>query len=239
VEQIASGGKKVEVLKKVDLSIVDGIVRTAKAYGISDIIISWKAQQNTTGLFFGNIADNLLIKSRQSVIITKIIQPLNSYRHVHVVLAPNAEIENGFPTVARKMNALLKQVGHIKVLYGTQKTLDAFARMIHDRKHEFYQYRAVNDFEDRDPITKVGEDDLYLFLSGRKQTVSYDFHVDDMPRVLNKTAEFTSFVVFYPEAQKALNDSQLSEMTTPAIQENLEKVIQLKEKLTGIFKKES
>lgn len=237
-EQIASGGKKVEILKKVDLSIVDGIVRTAKAYGISDIIINWKAQQSTSNLFFGSIADNLLVKSKQSVIISKILQPLNSYKRVRVFLSPNAELENGFPLVARKLNSLLKQVGNEKNIYGLESTVEAFAKAIGDRKKEFYKYNAVANFEDSTLIDKVDEDDLYVFLSSRKQTVSFDYHIESMPRALTKSHEFTSFVIFYPESLKALNDSQLSEMTTPAIQENIEKVIQLKDKLTGIFKKD-
>jgi hypothetical protein len=55
VEQISSSEQKVQVLKKVDLSIVDGIARTAKAYNISDILISWKAQQAVGNIIFGNI----------------------------------------------------------------------------------------------------------------------------------------------------------------------------------------
>lgn len=238
-EQIASGGKKVEILKKVDLSIVDGIVRTSKAYGISDVIISWKAQQSTSNLFFGNIADNLLMKSKQAIVISKILQPLNSYKRVRVVLTPNAELESGFPLIVKKINSLMKQVGNVKMIYAEQKTIDAFSRAVNDRKREFYSYKPTAGFEDSDVLSDIEGDDLYVFLSSRKQTVSYDFHVDNMPKMLNKGNEFTSFVVFYPETQKALNDSQLGEMTTPAIQENIEKVIQLKDKLTGIFKKEA
>lgn len=239
VEQISSGDKKVQVLKKVDLSIVDGVARTAKAYSISDILISWKAQQVNSNLIFGNIADNLLVKTRQSVIISKIIQPLNTYNRVVAILTPNAELESGFNLVVKKMNTLLKQIGNHTSVYGQQKTIDAFANLIQDKKRDFYNYQLVSDYEDSEILEHVKEDDLFVFLSGRKQTVSYDFHVDNMPKILNKTNEFTSFVMFYPESQKSLSDSQITEMTVPAIQENIEKVIQLKDKIAGIFKGDS
>ncbi len=236
VEQISSGDKKVQVLKKVDLSIVDGVARTAKAYSISDILISWKAQQANSNIIFGNIADNLLVKTRQSVIISKIIQPLNTYNRIVVILTPNAELENGFNLVVKKMNALMKQLGNQTIVYGQPKTIETFASLIQDKKKEFYSYQLVTDYEDLQITDQVKEDDLFLFLSSRKQTVSYDFHVDNMPKILNKNNEFTSFVVFYPESQKSLSDSQITEMTVPAIQENIEKVIQLKDKIAGIFK---
>lgn len=239
VEQISSGDKKVQVLKKVDLSIVDGVARTAKAYSISDILISWKAQQINSNLIFGNIADNLLVKTKQSVIISKIIQPLNTYNRVVVLLTPNAELESGFNLLVKKLNALLKQIGNQTIIYGQQKTLAAFTALILDKKKDFYNYTVVNDYEDSDIIEQVKEDDLFIFLSSRKQTVSYDFHIDNMPKTLNKNNEFTSFVIFYPESLKSLSDSQITEMTVPAIQENLEKVIQLKDKIAGIFKGDS
>jgi len=236
VEQISSGDKKVQVLKKVDLSIVDGVARTAKAYSISDILISWKAQQVNSNIIFGNIADNLLVKTRQSVIISKIIQPLNTYNRVVVILTPNAELESGFNLVVKKMNALMKQIGNQTIVYGQPKTIDTFTSLIQDRKKEFYNYQMLTDYEDQEITDQVKEDDLFVFLSSRKQTVSYDFHVDNMPKMLNKTNEFTSFVIFYPESLKSLSDSQITEMTVPAIQENIEKVIQLKDKIAGIFK---
>ncbi|MES2133240.1 MAG: cation:proton antiporter [Bacteroidota bacterium] len=239
VEQISSGDKKVQVLKKVDLSIVDGVARTAKAYSISDILISWKAQQINSNLIFGNIADNLLVKTKQSVIISKIIQPLNTYNRVVVLLTPNAELESGFNLLVKKLNALLKQIGNQTIVYGQEKTLSAFTTLILDKKRDFYNYTIVNDYEDSDIIENVKEDDLFIFLSSRKQTVSYDFHIDNMPKTLNKNNEFTSFVIFYPESLKSLSDSQITEMTVPAIQENLEKVIQLKDKIAGIFKGDS
>ncbi|MES2568391.1 MAG: cation:proton antiporter [Bacteroidota bacterium] len=236
VEQISSSDKKVQVLKKVDLSIVDGIARTAKAYSVSDILISWKAQQGTGNLIFGSIADNLLVKTKQSIIISKVIQPLNTYKRINVLLSPNSELESGFNLVARKINAILKQMGNNPIIYGQSKTIDAFTTLINDKKREFYNYIVVSGFDDTDIIDNVKEDDLFVFLSSRKQTVSFDFHIDNMSKTLNKNSEFTSFVVFYPESLKSLSDSQITEMTVPAIQENIEKVIHLKDKIKDIFK---
>lgn len=236
VEHISSGDKKVQVLKKVDLSIVDGIARTAKAYSISDILISWKAQQGTGNLIFGSIADNLLVKTKQSIIISKVIQPLNTYKRIVVLLSPNSELESGFNLVVRKINAILKQMGSSTIIYGQSKTIDSFSTLINDKKKEFFNYQTVSGFDDNEIINNVKGDDLFIFLSSRKQTVSFDFHIDNMSKTLNKNSEFTSFVVFYPESLKFLSDSQITEMTVPAIQENIEKVIHLKDRIKDILK---
>ena len=238
VEQISSGDKKVEVLKKVDLSIVDGIIRTAKAYNITDILISFKAQHGASNLIFGNISENLLNKSKQAVIISKILQPLNTFKRIIVVLTPNAELENGFIRLISRLNNMLKQIGSESYIYGFQNTLDCFSYEIADKKKVFFKYKTIENFEDFDLITNPKEDDLFILVTARKQTVSYDFHVDEMAKKLNKNHEFTSFAVFYPEISKALQDGRISDMTTSSLEQNIEKVKQLTEKITGIFKKD-
>jgi Kef-type K+ transport system membrane component KefB len=236
-EQISSGDKKVEVLKKVDLSIVDGIVRTAKAYNITDILISYKAQQPTGGKLFGNIASNILLKSRQTIIISKILQPLNTFQRVVVVFSPNAELENGFRRCAIKINFLLKQLGSTIVIQGMKNTLVAFAELINDRKSVFYRYEHLATFEHFDPLTTVKEDDLYIFLSARKQTLSYEYKVDELPRRLSRQHEFTSFVVFYPDVSKAYQDT-LADIPASPIASEYVKVKELTGKLTGMFRKD-
>lgn len=238
VDQIASGDKKVEVLKKVDLSIVDGIVRTSKAYSISDILITYKPHQTSSSLMFGNIAGNLLGKSKQAIIISKILQPLNTFQRLVVLLTPNAELENGFVRSATKINHMLKQMGNNSFVYGFESTLNSFANVIGDKRKAFHNYCTIDTFEDFEPIDSVKEDDFFIFLSARKQTLSFDFHVDDMPKKLHRNNEFTSFVIIYPDISKALQDSANTEMTSAGIEHQYEIVKQFTEKLTNIFKKE-
>ena len=236
-EQIASGDKKVEVLKKVDLSIVDGIVRTSKAYNITDILISYKAQQGSSNIF-GNVAANLLAKSKQAILVSKILQPLNTFQRVIVILSPNSELENGFNRSVTKINALLKQLGSSAIIYGTVNTLSVFTTIIGDKKKAFYKYFNLEAFDDVQEVTATKEDDLFVFLSARKQTLSYDYHVDEMPKKLNKSNEFTSFIVFYPDISKALQEGRISDITSTSIDQRYVRVKQFTGKITGIFKKD-
>jgi Kef-type K+ transport system membrane component KefB len=236
-EQISSGDKKVEILKKVDLSIVDGIVRTAKAYNISDILISYKAQQGSSNLF-GNVADHLLSKSKQSILISKILQPLNTFQRIIAVLSPNSELENGFARSALKINALLKQLGSSAVIYGTTGTIEVFTGLINDKKKVFYRYVSIEDFDEIEEINNTKEDDLFVFLSARKQTLSYHYLVDEMPKKINKGSEYTSFIIIYPDILKALQEGRITDITSTVIDQRYEKVKQLTNRISSIFKKE-
>lgn len=239
VDQISSGDKKVEVLKKVDLSIVDGIARTAKAYNISDILISFKTNQGSSNLIFGkDLSTNLLVKTKQAIIISKILQPINTLQRFIVLLSPNSELENGFFRSATKINSLLKQLGVSIYVYGLDQTIRSFAAAINDKKQTFYKYMPILSFNELDIINKVKVDDLFIFLSARKQTLSYDFNLDEMPKKLNKNNEFTSFIIFYPEIPKILQNEAINNITNTSIEKNYVKVKKITEKITGIFKKE-
>ena len=239
VEQISSGDKKVEVLKKVDLSIVDGIARTAKAYNISDILISFKINQGSSNLIFGkDLSTNLLVKTKQAIIISKILQPINTLQRFIVLLSPNSELENGFFRSATKINSLLKQLGVSIYVYGLDQTIRSFAAAINDKKQTFYKYMPILSFNELDIINKVKVDDLFIFLSARKQTLSYDFNLDEMPKKLNKNNEFTSFIIFYPEIPKILQNEAINNITNTSIEKNYVKVKKITGKITGIFKKE-
>lgn len=237
-EQIASGDKKVEVLKKVDLSIVDGIVRTAKAYNISDILISYKPSQSTGNLIFGGVAENLLAKSKQSVILSRILQPLSTFERVLVVLSPNAELENGFSRACMKLQSVLRQLGSASIVYGGEGTLTEFSKAVGDRRRAFYKYVATEDFESIGLLENIRKDDLVLILNARRQTLSYNYQVDDLQRRIYKQSEFSSFVVLYPELPKALQEGRISDIASPILAQRYAKVRALTGKITGIFKKD-
>ena len=96
----------------------------------------------------------------------------------------------------------------------------------------------ILSFNELDVINKVKVDDLFIFLSARKQTLSYDFNLDEMPKKLNKNNEFTSFIIFYPEIPKILQNEDINNITNTSIEKNYVKVKKITGKITGIFKKE-
>ncbi|MEI6019920.1 MAG: hypothetical protein WCR21_02235 [Bacteroidota bacterium] len=80
---------------------------------------------------------------------------------------------------------------------------------------------------------------MFIFLNARLQTISYDYHVDDMTKRLNKSSEFTSFVVFYPDISRALHDGAFGDIGSSSIPNKYVQVKQFTGKITGIFKKEN
>ncbi len=235
-EQIVSSDTKIEILKKVDLNIVDGIVRTAKAYGASHIVISNRATNTSSNFLFGTVYNNLLAKTQQAVFLAKIIQPLNSFKRVFVVFTPNATLEPSFKRSAQKILGILKQVGNKSFIFGDEKTIEQFKKTANDKNGSFYTYTTLSAFENIDGIVskEINSDDLILIVSARKQTVSHNFAVDNLQKDLIKNLEFQSFVVLYPEVLEAALSNEFSDIASTPASENIQKI---KGRITGIFKK--
>jgi len=235
-EQIISSDTRIEILKKVDLNIVDGIVRTAKAYGASHIVISNRATNTSANFLFGTVYNNLLSKTQQAVFLTKIIQPLNSFKRVFVVFTPNATLEPSFKRSTQKIVGILKQIGKTATIFGDDKTIDQFKKTAGDKTGSFYIYNVLSSFENiSNTIEKeIVQDDLILIVSARKQTVSHSFSVDNLQKDLIKDFESQSFVVLYPEVLEATISNEFSDIASTPASENIEKI---KGRITGIFKK--
>lgn len=241
IEQASALDKKVEILKKVDLNIVDGIVRTARAYAITDIVLAYQTNSNSSNFIFGSKADQLVAKADQLIIVSKILQPFNSFKSVIVVLTPNAELEKNFKRTCLKINRILKQVGNNAIVYGEEKTIVHFQSMINDKNGGTYKYITLENFVQTEFIQNHhNNDELYLILNSRKQTVSFDYHVDNLSKELHKNYEYCSFMVMYPEnTDFTLSGNQYNDLSTVTVQENLDRIIKVKDKIKGIFKKES
>ncbi len=242
IDQYTSNDQKVEVLRKVDLNIVDGIIRTCRAYNATDILVNYKTNAvSTKDIIFGAITDSLISKSNQLLILSKIIQPLNSFSKVITILTPNSEIENGFIYAVKKINRIMKQLGRTKILYGTENTIKAYQRAVNDKNKQYYDYRIVDSFEE-DTFFKneVNDDTFFVILNGRKRTVSYDLNIDNIPRYLNKNLDYTSYVVLYPHQSDAvtLNQGmmQIDDFVAVPIEQNLSRLKRARAKLRKFLK---
>jgi Kef-type K+ transport system membrane component KefB len=240
-EQISAMDKKMEILKKVDLNIADGIARTAKAYSITDIVLAYQTNSNSANFIFGSKAEQLVSKADQFTVVSKILQPFNSFNKVVVLLTPNAELEKNYKRTCIKINRILKQVGEGSIVYGVSNSIEQFKTLINDKNSENYDYMVVDNFENFDFLDKYRSDDnLYLILNSRKQTVSYDYHIDSLPKELHKNFEYTSFIVMYPEmADINYSTNEYIEVGNIAMQENLDKIMMVKDKVKEMFKRDN
>jgi Kef-type K+ transport system membrane component KefB len=201
----------VQVVSRVDLNIASGINRAIKELLITEVIIGWNGKISAREKVFGSVLDSLLQTSEQMIMVSKIDIPLNTMKRIVVVMPPNAEVEIGFPRWVRNIKTLSKQAGANVVFFGAPKGIVHLNNKVQATKPSIEAtYNTFEDWEDFLILSReVTPDDLFVVVSARRGSVSYNFHLDQVPKQLAKHFSDTNFVIIYPEQFTSSNRNQL------------------------------
>ena len=192
---------EVEIMSRVDLNVAGGIVRAVKDLAISDIVIGWNGKPSAVDIFFGTIMSQVLQNTSQTVLVSKITQPINTFRRLVVVVPPNAELEVGFNHWLTILQRLVSQLGTKLTFYSIGTQPEVFKQHIsHRRSLEQSEFLHLPFWENLDDIASVlrGED-LLVVVSARVHALSYTKIMERLPRILSIGFEPISFVILFPE----------------------------------------
>ena len=191
----------VRIITKVDLNIASGIIRAIKELMITEVVIGWTEKLKTADRFFGTTLNNILHHTDQLTIVCKFINPLNTIKRLVVLLPNNAHLEIGFQQWIHKIKLLSKQSGADIVFYGAENSLEKLKEIIIKTKPEVAaNYKEFTEWEDFLILSReVTADDLFVIISARRGTVSYEASTDNLPLKISKHFKENSFILLFPD----------------------------------------
>ncbi|SDL11443.1 Kef-type K+ transport system, membrane component KefB [Catalinimonas alkaloidigena] len=198
----------VQALHRVDFNVASGIIRTAKELLVTQIVIGWNGRVSATERLFGSVLDNVVQKTSQMILVTKLLRPLNTVRKMVVVVPPDAEWEPGFVAWVETLRTICRQtVGKVH-LFGTESSLKVIDNRLREEKPSVDTVlRPFDDWENFLILAReVGVEDLLILVNARARTLSYHDYLDRLPRLLSQYFEENSFIIFYPEQQRNTAD---------------------------------
>jgi Kef-type K+ transport system membrane component KefB len=193
---------EVDVVSRVDLNVAGGIVRAVKDLAISDIVIGWNGKPSAVDIFFGTIMSQVLEHTTQTVLVSKILQPVNTFRRIIVVVPKNAELESGFGRWLTILQRLVSQLG-AKLEFFTIETVPSVFSTFLSKKHvslKQAEFRHLDFWDNLEDISvKMKPEDLLIVVSARPHSLSFVKIMERIPRVLSANFESASFVILFPE----------------------------------------
>jgi Kef-type K+ transport system membrane component KefB len=209
IKHAANTETRVQLLNRVDLNMVNGVVRAVKELVISDVVIEWDDRNESTTDFlfnrlFGTTANNLLDSTWETIYLCHLIHPVNTTKKLVLVLTKNAEYEIGFSHWVKKIVKLSKQVNARIVVCSTSQTYKAFQREArNNRSHVEIGWRNFEEMEDFLVLSKeISKDDLIVVVSARKGTLSYHSYMENIPNKLVRHFSNNNFILLYPEQKQ-------------------------------------
>ena len=188
-------------ISRYDLNIASGILNTVKEHNISEIVIGLHHKANIVDSFFGSKIENMLRGTHKMIWITKCSTPPDTTSRIIVSVPPMAEYETGFATWIDRLANISQQIGCRIIFYAYEATIPHIEGVLMRRSDKIrHEYSKVESWDDMLLLSNVvSEDDLFVVVSARRASVSFNTDYDKLPAFLTQYFADNNLIVLYPE----------------------------------------
>jgi Kef-type K+ transport system membrane component KefB len=223
-------------LLRYDLNIINGISSVIKEHNITDLVMGLHVKKGISESFLGNLTEGILEKSNTTTLVYKPAQPINTLKRHFIVIPENAEKEVGFPFWLLKVWNISRHTGAKLLFYGTQTTL-RFIKDIHSKHPIEADFNVFDDWNDFLILSRdIKTDDNLIIIMSRKNKISYQSNMTNVPVYLNKYFRENSFILIYP-IQVGAGQIKKFDLNYPSLLEPIEKLDEIGKTIAGLFKR--
>lgn len=197
----AAADMKITSIERFDLNVVTGLINTINERDITEVILGMHRRSTVVDSFFGTNTNQLLRATNKMVIITRTFIPANAFTRIVVWAPRNAQYETGFSQWVRTMAILTRQVG-CRIIFCCPDDVQPLIRGIlyHDNFGIRCEFRTIELWDDFILMSnRVLDDDLFVIIGSRVNSVSYSDAMVEMPQFLQKYFSRNNLLVIYPE----------------------------------------
>lgn len=197
----AAADVKVNTVTRYDINVASGITHTIHEYGATNIVLGLHYKANIIDSFFGSLTESLLKGTFRQVLIARYLIPANTISRIHVSVPPKAEYETGFVKWLESLGRMASQLACNICFYSNETTItyikEVFQRgpagnlAFYNQKIEWCNFSKIKE--------QVHSSHLFVVVSARKGSLSYDAYLERMPAQLARNFTNNSMVVIYPE----------------------------------------
>ncbi len=191
---------EVKDIERYDVNVVAGVVNEAKQNRASDIMIGMHRKANVVDSFYGAMIEQLIQNTHKMIIMSRCYIPVDTIYKL-VVLAPDkAEYETGFQTWVERIGNLASQLACKVIFMSSETTCEFIRNVLEDEKFSIRQdYRLVQGWDDFIVQSReIGEEDLFIIIGARKDSISYTGEFESMPPFLSRNFAQHNMVMIYP-----------------------------------------
>lgn len=201
VKAAAAADAYVTPIERYDLNAVTGIVNTIEERDISAIVLGMHRKSGVIDTFLGAKIEQLMRLTNRMMIISRCYIPLNTVTRIVVYVPPKAEYETGFPEWVLLVGSLSRELG-CRVIFCCNDTVRPIIKTIirHNRLETRDEYRTFESADDFVLLAnKVLDDDLFVVVAARANSVSYTSDMQDLPDFLQRYFSRNNIVIILPE----------------------------------------
>ena len=197
----AAADTKVESLDRYDNNIVTGIINAVEERDITEVLLGMHRRVTVIDSFFGSKVEQLLRGTHKMLIISRCFIPANTITRILVWVPRDAQYETGFSRWVRAVARLTRQVG-CRVIFCCPDNIQPRIRgVIYAENYGIRcEFRRTEDWDDLVMLSgEVLDDDLFVLIGARAQSVSYNADMADLPDFLQRHFSRNNLMMIFPE----------------------------------------
>ncbi len=200
-EVASAADNPIETISRYDLNIASGILHTIKEKDISEIVIGLHRKTNIVDTFFGTKTEALLKGTNKMIFISKCVIPAGTFTRIVIAVPEKAEYETGFVKWVDRIANIAKQVGCRAIFYAPIETLKRIRLVLMKGNYRIRnEFEVFDKWEDLLMLTDVVlPDDLFVIVSARHTSISYNSEFDNLPVQLSRYFADNNLLLVYPE----------------------------------------
>lgn len=191
----------VETLDRYDLNTVTGVLNAIEERDITELILGMHRRMTVIDSFFGNKVEQLLRSTNKMLMIVRCFIPVNTITRVVVWVPAGAQYETGFSRWVRALSRLTRQVG-CRIIFCCQAETQPLIRgVIYTENYGIRcEFRTTTAWDDFIVMSnRVLDDDLFVVIGARPQSVSYQGEMAELPGFLQRYFARNNLMMIYPE----------------------------------------
>ncbi|MDE6086613.1 MAG: cation:proton antiporter, partial [Muribaculaceae bacterium] len=188
-------------IERFDLNTVTGIVNTIEERDITGVVLGMHRKSNVVDTFLGTKIEQLQRLTNRMLIISRCYIPLNTVRRIIVYVPSQAEYETGFPRWVKTIASLSAELGCRIIFYSEAKTELLLRGVIYRAGIQTRaEYKVIDSQDDFILIAgEVTDDDLFVTVCARANSVSYSATMAEMPNFLQRYFANNNLLIVFPE----------------------------------------
>ena len=197
----AAADISMETLDRYDLNTVTGMLNAIQERDITEVFLGLHRRSTVIDSFFGNKTEQLLRSTNRMVILVRCFIPVNTVTRVLVWVPKDAQYETGFSRWVRAISRLTRQIG-CRVIFCCPADIQPYIRgvIMTGNFGIRCEFRTTESWDDFIPLTnRVLDDDLFIIIGARQQSVSYSAEMADIPIFLQRNFSRNNLMMIYPE----------------------------------------
>ncbi len=188
-------------IERYDLNFVTGLLNTMEERDINEVVIGLHRRTTVIDSFFGEKLTQLIRSTYRMIVISRCYIPVNTVRRIVVAVPDKAEFETGFVRWVKCIGNLGRQLGCKTVIFSTQTTRKSIESVLKYGKYGIrHEYRTMDSWDDIVLLAnKIIDDDLFVVITARRESVSYNDYMASLPEFLQKYFVQNNLILIYPE----------------------------------------